>query len=350
MDIKINKLKYLFFLSLFLVVFLEILTRAYFGMTGKDIKAFNKYPGRYMESHFTGYKLSPNWDINHETFKEKINSYGFKSPDITIKKKNGTYRIICIGGSLVYGRDTGTTWPYFLEQLFDNSKDSLVRDFEVINAGVPGYTSFHTITQFMTKLIDLKPDLIISYQLFTDLWYYDNITKDLIIGDNFGQYKTEFSIEKLLDKSYFLVLYNAITRKYYNKADNEKLPKFIESQKLNSDALKYYERNMEILASTCQLFDFDLILSIPISLYKQQNTQEENEMIADIELKDFYLEYIQKGKGILENISNNYNRVHYFDPSTKIIPTLDLLSDRYHLNIAGNKRIAEEIFLFIDNI
>ena len=345
-----NKIKYFFYLFIFLVVALEILTRVYFGITGNDIKAFNKYPGRYMGSHFTGYKLTPNWELNHETFKEKINSYGFKSPDINIKKENGTYRIICIGGSLVYGRDTGTTWPYFLDQIFEDSNDSLVRDFEVINAGVPGYTSFHTLTQFMTKLIDLKPDLIISYQLFTDLWYYHNIKKDLIIGDNFGQYKTGSSIQKLLDKSYFLVLFNAIKRKLYNKVDNEKLPKLIESKKFNSDILKYYERNINILASTCSLFDFDLILSIPISLYKQENTQEENEMITDIELKDFYLDYIREGKKILENISNDYYRVHYFDPSTKIIPTLELLNDRYHLNMAGNKRVAEEIFLFIDNM
>ena len=345
MEINRNKIKYLFITFIILLVALELLIRAYFGITGNDIKAFNKYPGRYIGSHFTGFKLKPNWEINHNTFKEKINSFGFKSPDISINKKNGSYRIICIGGSLVYGRDTGTTWPYFLNQHFNNN--SLIKEVEVINAGVPGYTSYHTLTQFITKLVDLQPDLIISYQLFTDLWYYNDINKDIIIGDNFDQFSTEFSIHRLFDKYYSFVLLNVIKRKLFFQVDNEKMPESIESPIFDSDVLKYYERNMNILASTCNLYEIDLILSIPISLYKEFNSEEEIKKIADYSNKSFYLDFIRQGKKILEKISKNYDGVYYLDPSININPTLGILNDRYHLNTDGNKRIAEEIFLFI---
>ena len=327
---------------------LESLSRLYFFISPIDIKAFKKYPGRYQESHFTGYKLSPNWELNHDTLKEKINSLGFKNPEINIKKDKGTYRIICIGSSLVYGR--GNSWTYFLSQMFDNNISS-TQNIEVINAGVPGYTSYHTLIQFITKLMDLEPDLIISYQLFTDLWYYHNLRKNVIIGDNFSNYNSGSTIGRMIDKSYFIVLCNATQRKYFSKMpDNEKLPNSLEEKIFNDDVLIYYNRNIDIMASLCQMFEIDLVLCPPISLFKENNTLEEEIMIMDIENKEFYLDYIKAGKEILQTISDKYDRVIYFDPSTKINSTINLFSDRYHANVDGNKRIAKEIHSFIHSL
>jgi len=349
--IEKRKIKYLVFLSSFLLVALEILTRTYFFISENDINAFRKYPGRYTSSSFTGYKLTPNWELNHTTLKEKINSLGFKNPEININKDKGTYRIICIGGSLVYGRGNNDgTWPYFLDQIFDNNISS-TQNIEVINAGVPGYTSYHTLTQTITKIMDLEPDLIISYQLFTDLWYYYSLRKDVIIGDNFSIYNSGFTFGRMIDKSYFIVLYNAILKKYFSKiSDNEKLPSSLKEKIFNDDVLVYYNRNIDIIASICQMFEIDLLLCPPISLFKENNTLEEKKMITDIENIEFYLDYIKAGKEILQTISKKYGRVRYFDPSTKIVSTLNLLSDRYHPNVEGNKRIAKEIHSFIHSL
>ena len=351
MKFKLYKNYFLLILIMFIVIIvgLELLTRGYFIISKKDIKAFKNYPGRYTSSSFTGYKLTPNWELNHDTLKEKINSLGFKNPEININKDKGTYRIICIGGSLVYGRDNiDGTWPHFLGQIYDSNISS-TQNIEVINAGVPGYTSFHSMTQLTTKLIDLEPDLIISYQLFTDLWYYNSLRKDVIIGDNFSIYNSGFTFGRMIDKSYFIVLCNAILKKYFSKIpDNEKLPSSLEEKIFNDDVLIYYNRNIDIMASLCQMFEIDLLLCPPISLFKENNTLEEEIMIMDIENKEFYLDYIKAGKDILKTISEKYGRVRYFDPSTKIVSTLNLLSDRYHPNVEGNKRIAKEIHSFIE--
>ena len=347
--IEKRKIKYLVSLLFFFVVILELLTRTYFFISENDIKAFRKYPGRYQGSHFTGYKLTKNWELNHKTLVEKVNSLGFKSPEVAIEKKKHTYRVICIGGSLVYGRDNQTTWPYYLNQFFNKENNSSDIQFEVINAGVPGYTSFHTLSQFTTKLIDLNPDLIISYQLFTDLWYSNSLKEDVIIGDNIGYYNSGFTIGRMIDKSYFIVLCNAILIKYFSKIpDDEILPSSLEEKIFNDDFLIYYNRNIDIIASLCQKFEIDLVLCPPISLFKENNTLEEEKMILDIENKKFYLDYIKAGKDILKTISEKYGRVRYFDPSTKIVSTLNLLSDRYHPNVEGNKRIAKEIHSFIE--
>jgi len=328
---------------------LELLSRLYFFGSKEDIKAFKKYPGRYTSSSFTGYKLTPNWELNHDTLKEKINSLGFKNQEININKDKGTYRIICIGSSLVYGKgNNDSTWPYYLGQIFDSNISS-TQNIEVINAGVPGYTSYHTLTQTITKLIDLEPDLIISYQLFTDLWYYDNFKKDVIIGDNFSFNHSGFTNARMIDKSYFIVLCNAILKKYFGKiSDNKKLPSSLKEKIFNDDVLIYYNRNIDIIASICQMFEIDLLLCPPISLFKENNTLEEKKMITDIENKGFYLDCIKAGKEILKTISEKYDRVCYFDPSTKINSTVNLFSDRYHPNVDGNKRVAKEIHSFIE--
>ena len=54
---------------------------------------------------------------------------------------------------------------------------------------------------------------------------------------------------------------------------------------------------------TCDYLNIDLVLSIPISLFKQKNTEAEKNLIIDYENKEFYFKYIQKGKDILKSIS-----------------------------------------------
>ena len=84
--IKELEIKYSMVIILTITISLELLTRIYFYIDGKDINAFRKYPGRYAGSSFTQFKLNPNWELNHDSLNESINSFGFKSPEISINK------------------------------------------------------------------------------------------------------------------------------------------------------------------------------------------------------------------------------------------------------------------------
>ena len=330
------------------ILLLEFSLRLYFSFSDNDIKALKRFPGRYISSYFTGYKLNPNWELNHQTFQDKINSIGLKSPEIAIKKQNNTYRIICIGGSLVYGKDIGTSWPHYLQMKLNERMREQEINFEVINAGVPGYTSFHSIADFMTKLIDLEPDMVIMYQLFTDLYYYEYLDKELIIGDTFNPYNTNLSIDRLMDKSYIYVIIGALKRKFLSSNnDNEKILNSERTKVFQENDLKYYERNVNIMASLSSLLNYKLLFCPPISLFKNENTLEEKAIIADIKSKQFYLDYISNGKKLLKKASENNMGVYYFDLSTKFTPSIDYLSDRYHPTVKGNKKIANEIFKFL---
>ena len=59
------------------------------------------------------------------------------------------FRIICLGGSSTWGyplKDTRSIYPAVLEQLLNNHSSG--KEFEVINAGVGGYSTFQQIRYF----------------------------------------------------------------------------------------------------------------------------------------------------------------------------------------------------------
>jgi len=354
MDLNKTYKKIILFFITIIVSFicLEIFSRIFFYVSNKDIKAFKKFPGRYTESYFSGYRLSPNWFLDNDQKKEKINSYGFRSPEFEFLKNKKTYRIICLGSSVVYGKGNNEeTFPFYLEQKLNELKINNI-NVEVINAGVPGYTSYHTMTQFLTSLIDLKPDLIISYQLFTEMWYAWDINFDKMQSENFKPINTNISYERILDKSYFLIIVNSTLRKYENKViDNSNISDsdFSKNEIRNFDEsyLYYFSRNIKHMALVCDYQNIDLILSVPLSLFKEKNTEAEKKIIYDYENKEFYLDFIKKGNKILKSISNKHKNVHFFNPSNHIKSDITILEDRYHPTLKGNKLLSEEFKNYI---
>ena len=99
---KINK-NILISLTVIAVSFLilELFSRIFFFISDRDIKAFKKFPGRYIQSYFSGYKLSPNWVLENKQTKETINSFGFRSPEFQFSKKQRYLSYYMLG--LFYG-------------------------------------------------------------------------------------------------------------------------------------------------------------------------------------------------------------------------------------------------------
>jgi len=96
-----------------------------------------------------------------------INSHGFRGSEIELRKPPDTVRIACLGDSTTFG-DTATTdshtWPAHLERLLRDhyaSRAGRPTRIEVINAGVPGYTTLEALIYFETKLLDYQLDIAI---------------------------------------------------------------------------------------------------------------------------------------------------------------------------------------------
>lgn len=81
------------------------------------------------------------------------NSHGYRSDEFTIKKPAGMTRIVAIGGSTTYGVgvNNNETWPHHLAK-------ELGHGYEVINMGVPGYSSAENLIQTQQQVGTLNPD------------------------------------------------------------------------------------------------------------------------------------------------------------------------------------------------
>lgn len=94
----------------------------------------------------------------------RINNLGFRGPDIEIEKGNA-YRIVALGESTTFGHTIAATdipWPELLQQLILRRLQP-DRPVQVINAGVPSYTIRLNAQRLAREILQLKPDMVISY-------------------------------------------------------------------------------------------------------------------------------------------------------------------------------------------
>lgn len=130
---------------------------------------------RYRSMSYLNYGLSP--------VRDDFNSLGYRGEDITIPKPEGVYRIVALGGSTTFGEYLETyaeAYPHQLQQILRESYG--FERVEVINAGVPGYTTWESAVNLMLRVPDLDPDMVIVYHAVNDVnprlsdpKYYDGI-------------------------------------------------------------------------------------------------------------------------------------------------------------------------------
>lgn len=125
-----------------------------------------------LQAHpYTAFACKPNWRSSpNARLQASHNSFGFRGEEIAWDKPEGTLRVLCLGGSSTYGEAVSSdenTWPSQLGTLLNKASTS--EDFEVINLGVPGYTTFESLTQLATLGLELQPDVVLIYHAMGDL-------------------------------------------------------------------------------------------------------------------------------------------------------------------------------------
>lgn len=87
------------------------------------------------------------------------NSQHMKGTVAELPKPPRVFRIICYGDSNTDG-PLENTWPEVLERLLNERLASDVLRFEVLNAGVAGYSSYQGLLRFRQQVDTFSPDLI----------------------------------------------------------------------------------------------------------------------------------------------------------------------------------------------
>jgi lysophospholipase L1-like esterase len=120
---------------------------------------------------YLAYALRHGWQTKPGAERQAShNSLGFRGPETTWKKPEGVTRVVCLGGSSVYGHtetSDATCWPARLQvHLAEMVPD---RKWEVINWGTSGYSTFEVLVNLAFRAVDLDPDLVIVYESINDM-------------------------------------------------------------------------------------------------------------------------------------------------------------------------------------
>jgi lysophospholipase L1-like esterase len=90
-----------------------------------------------------------------------INVHGFRGPEIPRAKDPARRRVVTLGDSGTFG------WMVTDDECYPRQLESILREMytkapvDVINAGVPGYTSLQGLRYFKGTIAGFKPDLVI---------------------------------------------------------------------------------------------------------------------------------------------------------------------------------------------
>ena len=130
-----------------------------------ELQTTNRFPALVVRHSYLGYVLQPGYAKDDN----RINALGYRGEEFPRAKPAGELRIACIGASTTYGgglSDYREAYPAQLEAELHRRGHAAVR---VVNAGVSGYTSWESLANYLFRVSDLEPDVVVVYHGVNDI-------------------------------------------------------------------------------------------------------------------------------------------------------------------------------------
>jgi hypothetical protein len=127
------------------------------------------------------WKMRPDLDITWNGAVFRTNSLGFRSPEVTLEKPRGTYRILVFGSSntMGYGIGNEEMFTYHLEQWLGRNEGRR-RAVEVVNLALSGDSPSRRLYRIQQEAERLSPDWILCDVSFFDPWLEDRHVQAVI--------------------------------------------------------------------------------------------------------------------------------------------------------------------------
>jgi len=111
------------------------------------------------KARLADYRVIIDWDRDHD-FTLNTDAQGFRDTDAT---SDAAQRVVVVGDSTAFGVgvDDDDTWPAQLQRM-------LREDATIINAGVPGYSTFQALRMAEKYALEPKPDVLVVCAGFND--------------------------------------------------------------------------------------------------------------------------------------------------------------------------------------
>ncbi|MCD4785709.1 MAG: hypothetical protein K8T10_17950 [Candidatus Eremiobacteraeota bacterium] len=284
-------------------------------------------------------------DVGGFTCKLKVNGHGFRGDEVSKKKPADTFRIMILGDSSAFGYGVNQN-EVFANVLGEKlGRKYRERKIEVINAAVPGYTTFSTLIFFRGKGVGFDPDaIIISHNNDPDFDWDEDKNR-----------ASQGYIQPLLRLFYRSNIYMCLRREILN-AKYRKKPHLYESvpedrgvhrvsavdfrENLNSIMDIANDRGMKIL-----------VISMPRKAEEFEDS--ENDIVDDnkdilIEEEDTELYQYRK---IMKEVTEEKGGI-FLDLLRKWhdLPADPLFLDDMHPTVYGHEKISNELLIEIERV
>ena len=159
------------------------------------LKAWPFEPGLYFPEYLTAKDLPLRWRFSPAGGR---NSLGLRNREIGPKAPD-SYRILFLGDSLIWSGETRSAELYteVLERRLNVLKPAL-KSIEIINAGVPGYTTYQELEFLRLYGLAMQPDWVILGFVFNDLYcpYLHKPTRNNLLGREPNARRFRFDTER----------------------------------------------------------------------------------------------------------------------------------------------------------
>lgn len=265
----------------------------------------------------------------------RFNSLGFRDEEFVPEKDSHTYRIVAIGGST-----TENGYPNDLERYLNQNRLDCQPLFEVYNFGISGWTSAHSLNNFVLNVLDYSADAVLIHHGWNDevarnalpeKFRSDYSHAFVTMGDEYGVRQTlirSSMVYRILD----WLLHGLKSRDLMNAALTiDQKRRFVhEKMYSNLAELKPFIRNTNTIIDLAKARDMDVILTtMP---YNLDTTLSFHETII----------HLDQCNGIMRDLSRE-------DSSLIFIDLDNLMTNKYesyfidlgHLNDSGRAKKAE---------
>ncbi len=166
------------------------------------------------------FRMPPNLQSDFSEFLDNVsgpvstNGFGYRGPIWQVEKPADTLRIVCLGDSITfgYGAADDETYP---ARLRDHLRSKIEAPIEVLNLGVPGYSSYQGIRMMEHEVAALNPDILIVGFGFNDAFvkeqtesvYHDQL---LATRRGFGRFFAD-AVDVLGNSALFRFLSKSLT-------------------------------------------------------------------------------------------------------------------------------------------
>ncbi len=278
-----------------------------------------------------------------------INSKGYRGPEFSFEKPEGTIRIMVYGGSAVFDilMSMDDHWPYKAQGLLHERGFTKV---EVINAGIPGHASFDSVGRLFSEGHYYAPDFVAMDNAWNDLKYFLYKGPPIPLVEPYHRSRDprldyHNAVDRFLGER--LSSYLFVRQKFYidklNIGPEGGLGDFEKEPDVQNSALRQYKLNFMAFADIARDAGAEPVLIIQPRLVSADNREEDKEKIR-YEYPGMDHRQLVEAFSMTDEIISEVARekeAFLIDSTSRLTGKPEYFEDHVHFSKKGSDKMAE---------